>query len=113
MKREIHWYSYPGGLQVSLVIKTREDEEWGPMEIIPVAFLPSPTTQPFGRWQDGSNELTNSEKLQIESRAKSFLEDWVEWSLNPNNEKNISKDWIKEQKDFIMSLLPEDYKIQK
>lgn len=112
MKREIHWYCYPGGLQVSIVITTEEGEKWQPMQIIPVAFLPSPMRSPCGEWQRRSEELTNEERLTIECQARSCLKDWVRWSLNPNREKAFERG-LEERTEAMMQRVPIDYKIQK
>lgn len=112
MKREIHWYYYPGGLQVSLVITTEENEKWQPMKIIPVAFLPSPMTKSYGEWLRQSTELTAEEKDIIKTQARINLKEWIRWSLNPNNEKGLYENDIEEQTAAIMQLVPQNYIIK-
>lgn len=93
MKREIHYYCYPGCLGVSLVFTSEEGEEWQPMKIFEVARLWPPYIKSYGEWCYNSARLTQEERETIQRDAKEHLRNWVRWSQNPNHE-NISEELI-------------------
>lgn len=111
MKREIHYYYYPGCLAVSLVEETEPHEEWKPMKITRVARLYDPRIEKKGKWSSGANMLTPEERKEIEERAYDDLYKWVKWGFNPNREKGISERWVNEMTERTMSLLNGKYEI--
>lgn len=111
MKREIHYYYYPGCLAVSLVMETEPQEKWKPMTIIRVARFFDPRFDKNGRWEEGAGFLTSEERQEIANKAYDNLYRWVKWGFNPNRERYISEKWVNDMTDKCMSVLNGKYEI--
>lgn len=78
MKRQIHYYYYPGGVSVSLV-----DEDDKRLNIKEVAFLTE--IQGFSRWESGAKLLTAEEVADIYNNATNIVKEWIKWAFDPNH----------------------------
>lgn len=110
MKREIHYYYYPGCLVIALSIENEpgEDYKW---VVKDVAKLYDPRYKKHGKWMEAANLLTAEERDNIKKNAYDNLCKYIKWSFNPNHDKNISDIYVNEMSEKVISLLKGNYDI--
>lgn len=110
MKREIHYYYYPGCLGVILSIENEPGEIYS-WQLKRVATLWNLGFRKQGSWEKDACLLTPEERKEIEEKAYDQLRKWIKWSLDPNRDFGYSEEYLNELADEQMSVLKGKYQI--